>query len=98
MVCCGVAKRGVTTFTQVGRISHAPPATRAPAPRRGALMSEGTSRGPTKTLRFPAGSDLLAWFDGHARATGLSTNATLVLALEKYRAGNGAPLTEGTTQ
>jgi hypothetical protein len=56
------------------------------------------TRGPTKTLRFPVGSDLLAWFDDHAAATGLTTNAALVLALEKYRADNGQPLTEGATQ
>jgi hypothetical protein len=45
-----------------------------------------------KTIRFPAGSDLLAWFIRHARDTGISTNGALILALEKYRAEhNGAP-------
>jgi hypothetical protein len=45
-----------------------------------------------KTIRFPAGSDLLAWFIRHAKDTGISTNGALILALEKYRAEhNGAP-------
>jgi hypothetical protein len=51
----------------------------------------GTSRGATKTVRFPAGSDLPAWYEHHATATGLSANALMVLALERYRAEqNGA--------
>lgn len=48
-------------------------------------MTEGTSRGPTKTVRFPAGSDLPAWYASHAEATGVSENALIVLALTKYR-------------
>jgi|HubBroStandDraft_3_1064219.scaffolds.fasta_scaffold00345_23 hypothetical protein len=58
-------------------------------------MTEGTTRGPTKTVRFPAGSDLPAWFDHYATATGISANALIVLALDRYRAEtSGAAATE----
>jgi hypothetical protein len=49
-------------------------------------MTEGTSRGPTKTIRFPAGSDLPDWYEQHADATGLKANALMVLVLDRYRA------------
>jgi hypothetical protein len=49
-------------------------------------MTEGTSRGETKTVRFPAGSDLPAWFEHHANATGVSANALMVTALDRFRA------------
>ena len=54
-------------------------------------MTEGSSRGETKTVRFPAGSDLPAWYEHLADATGVSANAHMVLALDRYR-------TEITTQ
>jgi hypothetical protein len=51
----------------------------------------GTSRGPTKTVRFPAGSDLPAWLERHAKATGVTSNALVVLVLDRFRAEtNGA--------
>jgi hypothetical protein len=58
-------------------------------------MTEGTSRGPTTTVRFPAGSDLPAWYKRHAEATGVSANALMVLVLDRYRAEtNGAAATD----
>jgi hypothetical protein len=92
-------------------MTHPPPATpRPPFPddlpglttrALGGFPGEqphGTSRGPTKTVRFPAGSDLPAWYEHHAAATGISANALMVLALDRFRAeSNGAAATERET-
>lgn len=51
----------------------------APGPAEG-----GRSTG--KSIRFPEGSDLLPWFEQHAKDTGVSVNATILRALEAYRA------------
>jgi hypothetical protein len=42
-------------------------------------------RTPAKSVRFPKGSDLLAWYEQHAEQTGQSMNGALVTALEEYR-------------
>lgn len=41
-----------------------------------------------KTIRFPAGSDTLGWYERHAAAQDppISTNAALIIGLEYYRA------------
>jgi hypothetical protein len=57
-------------------------------------MTEGTSRGETKTVRFPAGSDLPAWYEQHANATGVSANALMVTALDRFRASIETPTKE----
>jgi len=44
------------------------------------------SRASGKSIRFPEGSDLLPWFEQHAQQAGVSVNATLLRALEAYRA------------
>ena len=56
----------------------------------------GTTRGPTKTLRFIKGSDLKDWFEQYGRDTGLSTNGALLLALEAFRAAVERGRAEGT--
>lgn len=43
-------------------------------------------RATGRSIRFPEGSDLLPWFEQHARQTGASVNATMLRALEAYRA------------
>jgi hypothetical protein len=46
-----------------------------------------SARGQTKTVRFAKGSDLLAWYESYASASGnLSTNGAIVLALMTFRA------------
>jgi hypothetical protein len=42
--------------------------------------------GPSKTVRFRKGSDLLAWYTKHAADTGVSLTAALLVGLEHYRA------------
>jgi hypothetical protein len=45
-------------------------------------------RGPTKTVRFAKGSDLLAWYEAYASDSdsNLSTNGAILLALMTFRA------------
>lgn len=46
-----------------------------------------------KAVRMPDG--LLAWYEQHAQATGLSVNAALVAALEEHRVRHGGPAADG---
>jgi hypothetical protein len=39
-----------------------------------------------KAIRFPVGSDLLAWYERRSAETGISVNRLLVAALESHRA------------
>lgn len=50
--------------------------------------------GPSKTLRFAKGSDLLAWYRKHAADLEVSPNAALLIGLAYYRAA----IESGTTQ
>lgn len=45
-----------------------------------------TTQEPPLAVRFPAGSDLLAWYRRHAGETGVSVNAALIRGLQRHRA------------
>jgi hypothetical protein len=50
-------------------------------------MTTTTQRGgPSKTLRFAKGTDLLAWYVKHAADEGISPNAAILIGLAYYRA------------
>jgi hypothetical protein len=48
--------------------------------------AEQPARGASKTLRFPKGSDLLAWFETYASDEHLSPNGAIIVALTAFRA------------
>ena len=61
------------------------------------VPAEG-GRATGKSIRFPEGSDLLPWLEQHAQDTGVSVNATLLRALEAYRAAVEGGQQEGMIQ
>lgn len=44
-----------------------------------------TSKIPPRAIRFPAGSDLLSWYQEYAKRIGLSVNAALIIGLMQHR-------------
>ena len=44
------------------------------------------ARGPSVSLRFAKGSDLLAWYETYASESNLSTNGAIIVALTAFRA------------
>jgi hypothetical protein len=59
----------------------------------------GATRGPSVTLRFAKGSDLLAWFEQYGAAHDLSRNGAMITALTVFRtAVERRARAEGTTQ